>query len=246
MNNSWFVASGDTACSQYRLFCFPYGGAGSGAFRAWGKALVPGMEICAVVPPGRERRFMEPRFESVEPLVACLAKEIVPLLDRPFAFFGHSVGALIAFELARRLRRGGLAQPRHLFVSGRAAPQCPGRGGELRNLSGDALVEAVRRISHAADGPPPDPAMIKALEPLLRSDFSITETYRYVPDAPLDIPISAFGATEDATVGVPEVLEWRAQTTMAFECEIFEGGHFFIDTHREAITGTIRARTIEA
>lgn len=241
MQSSWFVFSGEMVNPKRRLFCFPYGGAGSGAFRKWGKALPPGWQLCAIVPPGRERRFLEPRFEAVGPLVEALTLEITPLLDRPFAFFGHSVGALEGFELARILRRKGLALPDVMFMSGRSAPQCPRRAEDLRLLSGDTLVVAVQRLCHPADSLP-DPAMIKAVEPLLRSDFSITETYVYTSDAPFDQPITVFGATEDATVTVPEMLDWRMQTTSTFTFKLFTGGHFFIDTHFEEIIRMIAAQ----
>lgn len=199
-------------------------------------------QLCLVVPPGREGRFRETRYEAVAPLVDTLVDAIMPLLDRPFAFFGHSVGALIAFELTRRLRRNGRRMPDHLFVSGRAAPQMPRRATDYHLRSGGDLIEALEAISLGSDRPTPDPAIIAAMEPLLRSDFAITETYAYRSEALFDQPVTAFGARNDPTVDIDEIAAWQVQTTAAFALHLFDdGGHFFIDRYGRAIIDCIAA-----
>lgn len=232
----------DNSDAGRRLFCFPYGGAGAGAFRSWKGVAVGDWQLCLVVPPGREGRFREARYEAVGPLVDALVEAILPLLDRPFAFFGHSVGALIAFELARRLRRDGRRMPDHLFVSGRAAPQMPRRTTDYHLRSNGDLVEALKAISLGSDRPAPDPAIVAAMEPLLRSDFAITETYAYRSEASLDQPVTAFGARNDPTVGIDEIAAWQVQTTKMFALHLFDdGGHFFIDRYGGAVISYIAA-----
>jgi medium-chain acyl-[acyl-carrier-protein] hydrolase len=120
----WLYLPGPNPQAALRLFCFPYAGSGATVFRRWPASLPAGVEVCGVRLPGREGRLREPAFDRLAPLVEALAAALPPALDRPFAFFGHSMGALVAFELAHRLRRDGRPGPRHLFVSGRTAPQC--------------------------------------------------------------------------------------------------------------------------
>ncbi|MFK0167061.1 thioesterase II family protein [Rhizobium sp. NPDC090279] len=242
IQNPWFMFGNSDSDAGRRLFCFPYGGAGAGAFRSWKGATVGDWQLCLVVPPGREGRFREARYEAITPLVDSLAEAILPFLDRPFAFFGHSVGALTAFELARNLRRNGLQMPDHLFVSGRASPQVPLRVTNYHLRTGGDLVAALEAISRGSDRPAPDPAIVAAMEPLLRSDFAITETYAYRNEGPFDQPVTAFGARNDPTVGIDEIAAWQVQTTGAFALHLFDdGGHFFIDHYGQAIVDCIAA-----
>ena len=132
--------------ARLRLFCFPYAGGGASVYQAWPQGLPADVEVCAVQPPGRERRMTEAPFSRLDDLVESAAAGLAPLMEVPFAFFGHSNGALIAFELIRRLRRGGLPLPLAFFPSGRVAPHLPRRTPRIHDLPEDEFREGLRRL----------------------------------------------------------------------------------------------------
>jgi medium-chain acyl-[acyl-carrier-protein] hydrolase len=239
-NSLWFSTFGDESRCNTRLFGFPYGGAGAGAFRGLIAKLPDEWMFSAMVAPGRERRFREPGFASVHELVAALLPEIVPMLDRPFAFLGHSVGALVAFELCRSLRAAGLPLPDLLCVSARVAPQSPLKMGDFHTLSADDLVAAVIALHAGSFGPAPDPTFIRAVLPQLRADFAITDTYCHVGAPALTTPILAIGSASDPSVAPADLLAWREQTIGEFcTCILPDGGHFFLDRHASTIMHSI-------
>lgn len=229
-----------------RLFCFPHAGGAASAFRQWQSAMPPGVQVGAVQLPGRETRIGERPIVRLEALVAELATTLGRWLTTPYALAGHSMGALIAFELARELRRRGMPGPVHLFVSARGAPQTftpPARF--TFDLDDAAFAAEVQRL----DGTPAEvlehPELRALMLPLLRADFEICETYTYVADAPLACGITAFGGRGDAEAPPAAVLEWAAQTTVAFSTQFFPGGHFFFREQDAVIRSTV-AQTLGA
>lgn len=219
-----------------RLFCFPHAGAGASIFRAWASELPPWIEICRVQLPGREDRLDESPYSSVEPLLDDLLSALGPLLDRPFALFGHSTGALVAFALARRL---GASVPVHLFVSGREAPTLP---HVLPDLSTLPEAEFTRRIRDLAGTPSEvldSPELRSLFFPLLRADLAIDERYVYTPGPPLACPISVFGGTEDVIANRDALEAWRDQTTARFTIRMFRGGHFFLRSEQTRVLAAI-------
>ncbi len=193
-----------------------------------------------MVAPGRERRFREIGFTSSASLVDALLPALIPLMDREVVLFGHSVGALIAFETCRRLAAETCKGPILLVVAARVAPQAPRRLPDFFNLTGDALVEAVIRLHDGTIGPPPDPQFIRAMESALRRDFEITDSYVYEVGPPLDTPILAIGTTNDPSTHPSDLEAWASQTTAGFTRHIFEdGGHFFLDHHATALLNLV-------
>lgn len=211
-----------------QLFCFPFAGGGASIFRKWGSKLPKNVEVCAVQLPGREDRLLESPFQQVQPLVETLAEAV--FIDRkgPYAFFGHSMGALIAFELCRQLRRLDERQPDHLFVSGRRAPHLPDRRPTTYDLPHAEFVQELRRLSGTPNEVLQDPDMMAFIMPTLRADFTLCETYSYVDDMPLTCSISAFGGLKDRDVDYDEVAGWRETTTGSFSLQMIPGGHFFL------------------
>ncbi|HSE19636.1 MAG TPA: alpha/beta fold hydrolase [Pyrinomonadaceae bacterium] len=205
--------------ADVRLFCFPYAGGGDSIFHSWQQSVPAAIEVCPVQLPGRGSRIAEPPFTDISQLV-CAAAQALPL-DKPFALFGHSMGALIAFELARYLRKEYSAQPLHLFVSGRPSPQTISESYELDQLDA-ALPEML----------PGNPELMELVLPLLRADLAVCKSYVYTPQPPFSFPITAFGGLEDD--GVPRhCLEgWREHTTGSFRLRFFPGDHFFLETCR--------------
>jgi medium-chain acyl-[acyl-carrier-protein] hydrolase len=232
---------------RMRLFCFPYAGGGGSLFRDWSEGLQADIEVVAVIPPGRERRFGEGAHHHLPPIIADLLPALLTKLDRPYALFGHCVGALIAFELARELRRQKAPEPALLLASGRAAPQLPNLIEPLSHLSGAPLADGLRRIGGMpaafADYPEDLQAeLLQAYEGLLRADFAVTENYKYTDDPPLSFPIEAYSGRDDATVDTSGLPAWRDQTAGAFGMRLFEGGHFFVNDQRAAVLAAVSQR----
>ncbi len=220
---------------RMRLFCAPHAGGGAGVYRAWAQLLAPEIEVVAIRLPGREMRYGETPRTSTEQLVPELVRGVAPLLDRPHAWFGHSMGALIAFESCRWIRRAGLPEPARLLVSGRSAPQLPLRGRPVHDAPTPELVRWLR----VTGGTPPelldDPALFEALLPMLRADMTVAETYRYRPEPPLSCPMSIYGGSDDEYATPEELRPWERQTTGECRLRLFQGGHFFIHDMKEQI-----------
>lgn len=226
----WFNISGRNPRARVRLFCFPYAGGGSTIYRGWQRSLPADIEVCAVNLPGRGGRIKEAPFTDLHELVSAIAEAIVPHLDLPAAFFGHSMGAMISFELARKLRETRGVRPEHLFVSGRRAPQLPDDEPITYNLPEPQLLEELRRLNGTPAEVLEHPELMQLMLPLLRADFSVVETYDFRPGAPLGCPLTVFGGLQDAEVSRRHLEAWGEQTTAAFSVRMLPGDHFFLNT----------------
>ncbi len=223
---------------KLRLFCFPYAGGGASVFRLWSAGLPQGVEVCAVQLPGRENRIAEPLISDIDELVPIACDSLVPYCDTPFAFFGHSVGGLVAFELCRELRRRGVPMPVHLLVSGTRAPHIP-EPKPLHQLPEMEFLKELRRFSGTPEAILQSRELMEIFAPVLRADFTLEEAYRYRTESPLDIPISAFGGTTDKEAS-PELIEaWAAYTIRDFTLEMIEGGHFFLNSASQTLLRSV-------
>ncbi len=230
MIDSWIVYSKRNPSAQMRLFCVPYAGGGVPVYARWLEGLPPSVEVAIVQPPGRGARLTEAPFTQLLPLVEALAVAIKSHLEKPCALFGHSVGAVIAFELARTLHRGGGPFPIHLFVSGRVAPHLPDRNQPLRDLPDAEFVREVNRLGGIPAEVMANSELMSLLLPTLRADIAVSETYAYAPDGALACPITALGGTDDGRVSGDRVDAWRYHTTAAFARHMIPGDHFFLNT----------------
>ena len=231
----WLAAPGSNPNVTLRLFCFPYAGGSALTYRQWSKHLPAQVEVCAVQLPGRGNRLREAPFTQMEPLVNAVLRELRPHLDKPFAFFGHSMGAVISFELARLLRREHATLPLHLFVSGRCAPQLFKLKSPTYGLGDAEFMDELRRLK----GTPPQvldhPDLMQVVLPLLRADFELIETYAYTHESPLNIPLTAFGGLSDIENSRESLEGWRAQTTGEFALRMLPGDHFYLTSHEELL-----------
>ena len=238
-SNNWVSVRCPNPSAPLRLLCFPYAGAGPSVFSAWSRILPSQVEVCAIQMPGRERRVTEPLMTRMENAIDDLAEALVPWMDRPFVFFGHSVGALLAFELARRLRREGKQRLLRLIVSGRSAPHLPLEIPAIHGLADEEFVEELSQFAGTPKEVLQDQELMEIFIPILRADFRLGETYTYRDDVPLAVPISAYGGLADETVSVDRVGEWRRHTTDAFRFVMFPGGHFFLNENRAALLSEV-------
>jgi medium-chain acyl-[acyl-carrier-protein] hydrolase len=242
----WLVRPRPDPEARLRLVCFPFAGGGASLYRRWPDGLPPSVEVCAVQPPGREERFREPAYRSLPPLVAAFLDAAGPVLERPFVLFGHSLGALVAFEVARALRREGRPGPLHLFVAGRIAPQLTSRRRPAHDLPDAEFRAELRQLQGTPTAVLDHDELMQLLAPLIRADFAVVETYAYRDGPPLDCPITALGGTEDPWVNREELEAWRSQTTAAFDCRQLPGNHFFIQSAEALVleqVGRVLART---
>jgi surfactin synthase thioesterase subunit len=226
--------------AKLRLFCFPYGGAGASGYRAWARGLPQDVEIVPVNFPGRESRFRETPYTRMEPLLAELTKTL-DLTSSPFAFFGHSLGALVAFALARELRRLGRRAPSLLAVSGYPAPQLHRDRPHVAHLPHDQFVATLREHFDVTDELLDNPVLAEMALPVLRADLAIVETFTYRDEPPLDLPLAAFGGIGDPEASEEQIRGWQAQSTRPVRERMFPGGHFFVNSEREAVVAELAA-----
>jgi surfactin synthase thioesterase subunit len=221
-----------------RLFCFPYAGGGAASFAGW---RLDNIALCPVRLPGRESRAAEAPFERMDSLVEALAAAIDPYLDRPFAFFGHSMGAAVAFELARALRRAGRPLPRMLVASGARAPQFRKDYTPPKAPTEDQFLAELRKLQGFPPEALEDAAFLRAILPVLSADATLYRNYVYSDDSPLPFPVRAYGGSGDPNVGSEHIRRWSEQTAAGFAERLFPGGHFFIHEQRPAVLAALAA-----
>ena len=233
--NAWVTCPTPRPHAKLRLFCFHYAGGGALSFRNWSAELPATIEVCPIQLPGREKRLREPAFTRLEPLIQALTSSILPFLDQPFACFGHSMGGLIAFELARHIRRHYGLHPSHLFISGCRAPQIPRIELPIHALPDAEFLEELRRLNGTPEAVIADTELMKLLLPTLRADFALNETYIYQNEPPLDCPITVFGGLQDPDINRDQLAAWRSQTRAAFSLHMLPGDHFFLHQERSLL-----------
>ena len=228
-----------SGAARIRLFCFPYAGGSAQIFREWQDELPGEIEVSPVHLPGRGRRSREEPFSELLPLAEVLADALLSHLDKPYALFGHSIGAIIAFELARVLRRKGGPLPLYLFVSGCRAPQFTFTRHRTYDLPVAELIRELRRLNGTPETILESPEMLQFFLPLIRSDLQMVQTYSCVAEPPLSCPISAFGGLQDVEETLEMLSAWREQTTASFHFQMFAGDHFFLRSEQSDLLQAI-------
>jgi len=243
LSSAWLVRP-TPAKRRMRLYCFSFAGGSASTYLPWQAELSPDIEVCPIQLPGRGMRMLEEPFTSFPKLVATIAQVLANEYQqdrRPFAFFGHSLGAAVSFEVARFNAIHALPMPQHLIVSGCDAPQHQSPSKNLHLLSDDELIEALREFN----GSPPEVLahreLMKLLLPCLRADFTLSESYEYRNAPPLNIPITVFAGKLDPHILPADVIEWRKETTGPYRLQWFEGDHFFINPEQDLVLQCIAA-----
>ncbi|MEU9701207.1 alpha/beta fold hydrolase [Streptomyces sp. NPDC047981] len=248
MGSEWFRRFGPvggeqpTAGDGTRLFCFPHAGGAASSFVALARTLAPAVDVLAVQYPGRQDRRGEEPFTDIGRLADALADQVRRTDSTPYAFFGHSMGALLAYETARRLADG--PGPVHLFLSGRGAPLTTANPHDQLRTDADVLA-AVRRLGGTTATVFEDPEILEMVMPTLRADYRALSTYTWTEGPRLDVPFTVMVGDSDPVVRVAEASAWSGFTTAGTDVRVFGGGHFYLDGRVAAVAETV-TRTLDA
>ncbi|MFE0605996.1 thioesterase II family protein [Streptomyces sp. NPDC058892] len=241
MNSTWFrrfTAAGNGP----RLVCFPHAGGSATAYAQLARTLPADFDVVAVQYPGRQDRYREAPFTTLDPLVEAVAGELAHELaadpGRPYALFGHSMGALVAFETARLLERRGLPAPQRLFFSGRPAPG-PGTSARYQAYDDAGVLAEVRRLGGTDQAMLDNPEVLEMVLPALRADYRALATYVWRAGEPFTAPVTALTGDDDPMVTVQEAQTWREQTSGEFVLKVFPGGHFYLNDHMGGVAAAI-------
>jgi len=236
------LAAGSRAA--VRLFCIPYAGGSASPYQPWRKVLPPLIDVDPVSLPGRDARIGEPPLRAMGSAVDALVGELFPRIDRPFVFFGHSMGALLAYEVARRAEEAGLPLV-GLLASGAPAPHLHARSRDLHALPDAELVQELRRLGGTPREALENPELMALVLPTLRADFELCETYRHRAGPPLGCPVHVFGGLGDEGVPREDLEAWRALTSASFRLRMLPGGHFFLHESETLLTHMLARDVVE-
>lgn len=230
----WVVRHRPQQEARLRLFCFPYAGGSASLYRTWAEALSPEIEVCAVELPGRGTRQAEPPYTRLAALVAALTHVLLPFSDKDMAFYGHSLGGLLAFEVARALQRHSGTPPMHLIVSGCRAPHLPDTCPEMADV--ETFLTYIRAL-----GGTPHEQMVRRRWPLFQADFALRASYHYESEGPLlACPITALRGEHDSAANESDTEAWQEQTQHTFTQETFPGTHFFVHSAQDVLLQRVK------
>lgn len=213
-----------------RLFCFPFGGGGASIFHNWSAAMGENIEVRALQLPGRETRFREPREKDIDSIISNIVAALAAFQDKPFAFFGYSLGSLFAFEVCRILQKQGDEMPLRLFLAALSAPQLPPPHPPISALDDKEFVEKVEYYYQPEGEAWNNIELRDFLLPVLKADIALYESHVYQDEAPLSCPIDIFAGEQDRATPIAEMHHWSEQTSSEMKLHVFSGGHFFIDS----------------
>ncbi|MEV5351211.1 thioesterase II family protein [Streptomyces achromogenes] len=221
-----------------RLVCLPHAGGSATFYHPVSANMPESVDVLAVQYPGRQDRRQEPCAETIQELADRLTPVLLPWTDRPLVLFGHSMGATLGFEVARRLERDHGVVARALVVSARRAPSCP-RDESVHLRDDDGLIEEMRLLSGTDSAILDDIELIRMALPAIRADYRAAETYVYEPGPNLRCPVVALVGDDDPKVTVEEARAWSRHTDAPFECHVFPGGHFYLTAHQKQVLGLL-------
>ena len=240
----WLLTPQPLPDAQVRLYCIPHAGGGTSAFIPWARYLAPDIELTAVCLPGRERHVGAPPINDMAPLASDLVDAVLPTLREPYALFGHSLGALVAFELGSRLQELG-RPPARLIASSSIPPHLVRLQPPLYRMADDELLAQLIRYGGMPSELADAPEVYELMLPALRADLRIAATYEASPAQRLHCPVTALGGVADRFVAADVLARWGDLTTAEFTCRLLPGAHFYLTTHRDHLLHTLRAAALE-
>ncbi|WP_367044711.1 alpha/beta fold hydrolase [Streptomyces sp. Je 1-332] len=242
MESRWLRRFTQTSDAELRLVCFPHAGGAATAYVPLSRALAPAVDVLAVQYPGRQERRLEAPAASLTSLAESVADELMTAMGTgvPYAFFGHSMGAAIAYETALRIEELGGTMPVRLFLSGRGAPTPAPRGSDLVHDDAE-LIEKIRSLGGTATGVLDEPDLLEMVLPALRADYGILGGYHWSPRPPLDTPFTVLVGDADPVVATADARAWLEHSTAQGEFHVLPGGHFYLDSRTAAVAEVIGA-----
>lgn len=235
----WFFCKRPNPQASVRLFCFPFSGGGASIYRSWPEAMGNEIEVLAVQLPGRESRYHEVRETNINVLVKNIVKAFKVYQDKPFAIFGYSLGALLAFEVCRELRKQNMNMPVHIFVAAMRAPQTPRVHPPLSSLPDEEFLQKIDYYYQPQDEAWNNPDLREIFLPVLKDDITLSDSYTYRDEIPLQCPIYVFAGEDDRGAPLALTRRWSEQTSTQMNYHVFEGGHFFINTSLNEIQSLV-------
>ncbi|KQN69156.1 hypothetical protein ASF04_16560 [Duganella sp. Leaf61] len=239
--SDWFIKLQHTPKARIRVFFFHYAGGGASIFRGWERHFSREVDVFAVQSPGRENRYSAPPIASLERKVALLHEEIAPYLDLPCIFVGHSMGAMLAFELARAIEAGGIDRPAHVVLSAARAPHLPRIKPLMGGLSHDEFIEQVKMFSRTPDEILDNREIMEVFMPMLRADFTLSESRVFQPEPRLQAPATVFSGVDDDAVPIADAEAWDRLLAQGADYLAFDGGHFFIHSEQARFVAAVQA-----
>jgi medium-chain acyl-[acyl-carrier-protein] hydrolase len=239
-DTKWLYLPARNPRAQLRLFCFPYAGGDARIYRTWPKALPTFAELVAIQLPGRGNRLGEPPFRRLSSLVERIVEELDSVLrEKPVVLFGHSMGAIVSFEVARQMTSGFGIHPLTLLVSGRSAPHIPSNKTKIYDLPDEEFTKELSRLNGTRKETFDCKELMQLMIPVLRADFEVCETYEYIASAPLPCPIAAFGGLMDTEVTQERLNGWKEHTSSTFTARMLPGDHFFLHAQERLVVDLV-------
>lgn len=243
--SNWFIKLRNTTQAKIRIFLFHYAGGSASAFHGWEKYFRPDIDVFAVQAPGRDSRFSESPISDMGVMTDCLLNEINHYLDIPCVFVGHSMGGLIAYELARKLESMERGSILHLVLSAVRAPFLPDVRPSIYNLPYEEIIEALKDYSKTSNEVLENPDVMQLFIPMLRADFSVGDTFKFHSHPKLKCRVSLFSGMNDDFVPIVDAKAWHSLVDCPIRYIDFEGGHFFIHDEQDKFVAALREIVIK-
>jgi medium-chain acyl-[acyl-carrier-protein] hydrolase len=240
-SSDWFFVPEPRPAARIRLICLPYAGGAPWTFRAWPAALPPDIEVCTAYLPGRGKRVKEAVPTCMHTLAQVLRQALQPKLDKPYAIFGHSLGALLGYSLAQALERAGDPAPQHVFVSGCPAPAYCAQRPPIHELDDEKLINAVAQHQGIPRHVLETPELLALTTAMLRADFRLAASYGTGATSLIESPITAFFGSGDSDTTRESTAQWQTHTNGRFNVRGFPGDHFFLHEYTADLLAAVQA-----
>lgn len=244
--NNWITCPHPEPNAQVRLFCLPFAGGGASIYRPWGKLLGSEIEVCPIQLPGRENRFSETPIKQAQAMAQSLANQIQLYSNKPFFIYGHSMGALLAFELARALQENGMDMPQGIFLAAHRAAHLPRKREALYALPDDQFIDRLKRFGGFPQEVLDSKELLAFLMPTLKADFTLCDTYQFQSGTVLQCPLHLLAGNDDIEAS-PDVVEpWSQHTADVAKLHVLSAGHFFLRTHQDELIQILKKAILPA